>query len=328
MQLNNPVSGDKDGAGAGETIIVAAPGLAPFVKASLPAANVPEIAADEDAVTMFRREGADARVAVIIGGDPFTADMIAALPKLELIVVLTAGFDGLDMTAVKARGIQVTNAGDANSGEVADFALSLALAVRRQVVIAHDWVLSGNWETTGRLPISPSFSGGRAGIVGLGHIGREIARRCAGFDCELRWWGPREKPDEAMPRMDTLIALAEWANMLFIACPGGDATRRLIDRAVIEAVGPNGIIVTIARGSVIHEDELIAALKDGRLGGAGVDVFEQEPTPHTRWQGVPNVVLGPHQAGASVNSMNRMLAVMQDNLHRFLAGDTLRNRAY
>lgn len=320
------VAFDKHDLGAGETVIVLTPALTSVVRTAVPGAKIPEPSSDEDSIAMLRHQGADARVAVVLGSDPFTAEMIAALPKLELIVAVSVGIDGVDMNAVRARGIKVTNAGDANCSEVADFALALALAVRRNVVTGHNSVLSGDWETKGRPPVSPSFSGGKIGIVGLGNIGREIAKRCAGFDCEMRWWGPREKPGEPLPRMESVAALAAWADTLFIACPGGDATYRLIDRAFIDAVGPSGILVNVARGSVVHEDELIAALKDGRLGGAGVDVFEHEPTPHARWQSVPNVVLAPHQAGASANSIKRALAVMQDNLHRFLTGKALLNR--
>jgi lactate dehydrogenase-like 2-hydroxyacid dehydrogenase len=312
--------------GAGETIVASHDAVARLVRRAVPGATVPSFWEAPDPAASLRDQGRDARMFVTFGGFPRSAELIEALPALKLILVYGAGFDGLDLAALSRRGIMVTNAGEANAATVADYALALGLAVRRKVVEADSWVRSGGWQRGGRLPLARTFSGSRAGIVGLGSIGRAIARRLAGFDTDIAWWGPREKPGEALRRADSLLTLARDSDMLFIACPGGDDTSCLIDRAVIDAVGPQGIIVTVARGSVMDEDALIEALRDGRLGGAGLDVFEQEPTPAARWADVPNVVLAPHHAGGSVESMERMTAVMTDNIRRFLAGEPVLNR--
>ena len=274
-----------------------------------------------DPMARLREIGADARLLVTYGGNPRLPALLDALPNLGCLLVSGAGYEGIDFPALKARGIVGANNGPANSEDVADLALGLALAARREIIQGDRLVRDGKWGSNGGA--TPSFCAMRAGIVGYGYIGKAIGKRLDGFGIESAWWGPRPQPGESRPRADSLLELARASDLLMIACPGGDATRKTIDRTIIEAVGPKGLIVTVARGSVIDEDELIAALRDGRLGGAGLDVFEQEPTPPARWADVPNAVLSPHRAGISDAATDRTISVTVDNIRRFLAGDDI-----
>jgi lactate dehydrogenase-like 2-hydroxyacid dehydrogenase len=181
-------------------------------------------------------------------------------------------------------------------------------------------IRDGRWRLEDRLQPQPSLTGRRLGIVGLGHIGRAIARRAEAFKLQVSWWGPRPK---ATPwaMAESLQSLAEASDILMVACPGGPETKGLVNREVIEAVGPQGIIVNVARGSVIDEDALIAALKSGALGRAALDVFWEEPTPADRWADVPHTVLSPHRAGGTTEGIPNMVGLALDNIRAFLAGD-------
>ena len=164
-----------------------------------------------------------------------------------------------------------------------------------------------------------------AGIVGPGHIGTAIGRRMEAFRANIAWWGPNPKPGIAWPRFDTLIELAQASDLLFVAVRAGPANVKLIDTAVIEAVGPKGLICNVSRGFVVDQDALIAALKDGRLGSAALDVFEPEPTSAELWRDVPNAVLTPHTAGSTFDSIPAMIGLTFENIRRFFAGEPVAN---
>jgi len=193
------------------------------------------------------------------------------------------------------------------------------LALRRGLFENHQWVRENRWIDEGRAPMTRSIANTRVGIAGLGWIGQAIARRTVPFKSEIAWWGPRDKPGIAWPRYDSLVELARWCDVLMVAVRAHDDTRGLIDREIIEAVGPDGTLINITRGFVVDEDALIAALKDGRLGQAGLDVFEPEPTSAARWEGVPNVLLQPHVAGATTDSIQRVINHSVDQLRKYLA---------
>ncbi len=277
-----------------------------------------------DPMAQLREIGGEAKVLITYGGNPRLPGLIEALPSLNTVLVSGAGYEGIDFDMLKARGIALANNGPGNSEDVADSALAMALAARREIIQGDRFVRDGSWTATGG--ITKSFCAMRAGIVGYGYIGKAIGRRLDGFGMECDWWGPRPQPNEKRHRTGTLLELAKASDLLFVACPGGDATRRIIDREVIEAVGPEGLIVTVARGSVIDEDELIAALRDGRLGGAGLDVFEKEPTPAERWADVPNSVLSPHRGGITDAARLRTIDLTRQNIRRVLAGEEIHYR--
>jgi hydroxypyruvate reductase len=270
----------------------------------------------------IRERGADVVALLTSGRDRVDAALMDRLPRLRLIVAVGAGYEGVDVSAAKPRGITVANAGDTHSGDVADHAVALTLAVIQRILPNDAWVRSGTWETNGYPPNRRALSAERFGILGLGRIGRAIAHRLAPFGAEIAWWGPTDRP-AGWPRHETALALAAWCTTLIVAARG-DA-RALVDRAVIDAVGCDGYIINVARGQVIDEDALIAALHDGRLGGAGLDVFWEEPAPPARWANVPNVVLSPHVAGVTVEAMARLRDTAVRNLRTALEGGAVAN---
>ena len=176
------------------------------------------------------------------------------------------------------------------------------------------------------LPVSttmrPGLMGKKAGIVGLGHIGEAVARRVEPFGMTVSWWGPNDK-ESRWPKAQSLLALARDSDALFVCCRGDAVNHHLISQPVIEALGAWGCLVNVARGSVVDEDALIAALKDGRLGMAALDVFETEPTPAARWADVPNTVLTPHTAGGTLESIPKMVGQTLENLKRFFNDEPL-----
>jgi lactate dehydrogenase-like 2-hydroxyacid dehydrogenase len=270
----------------------------------------------------IRERGAEVVTILTSGRDRIEAALMDRLPKLRLIVAVGAGYEGVDIAAARRRGITVANAGDTHSGDVADHAVALTLAVIQQVLPGDAWVRSGTWVAKGYPPVRRALSAERFGILGLGRIGRAIANRLVPFGAEIGWWGPSDRP-AAWPRHESALALAAWCTTLIVAVRG-DAVA-LVDRHVIDAVGSDGYIINIARGQVIDEDALIAALRDGRLGGAGLDVFREEPAPPGRWANVPNVVLSPHVAGVTTEAMARLRDTAVRNLRTALEGGAVVN---
>jgi lactate dehydrogenase-like 2-hydroxyacid dehydrogenase len=255
----------------------------------------------EERMAWLEANGRGVRLLVVVGFDPVNATVLDRLPDLQHIQVFGAGMDQVDLKELKRRGISIENAGDVHAGEVADFAMALMLAARRELLKADSVVRNNEWKGAFYKP-SRSLTGAKVGVAGLGHIGSAIARRAEPFDTEVAWWGPRDKPEVKWPRFHTLLELAKWADILFIAVFAHDETKGIVTREVLDALGPDGLIVNVSRGFVIDEDALIAALRDGRLGQAALDVFETEPTPAERWADVPNLVLSPHCAGSTINS--------------------------
>lgn len=249
-----------------------------------------------------------------------TPEFLEGLPNLGLIAVMTAGYEGVDVAWCRAHGIEVTYAGGVNADDVADHAMGLLLAAARDMHLQDRVIREGRWRLEDRLLPQPTLTGRRLGILGLGHIGRAIARRAEPFKLQVNWWGPRPKA-AAWPMAESLLALARDSDILMVCCPGGDETRGLVSAEVIEALGPQGMIVNVARGSVIDEDALIDALKAGRLRRAALDVFETEPTPAERWADVPGTLLTPHRAGGTTEGVPNMLVLALDNVRSFLAGE-------
>jgi len=261
------------------------------------------------------------RAAVVIGGVGLSNAMIDALPALKCIVCLGVGVDGLDLAHCRDRKVAVTHGRDINNEDVADVAMGLIIAVARDFTRGEKLLREGKWTPPLAVPPQRRLSGRKLGIVGMGAIGQAIAKRGAAFGLDIRWNGPRAKPDVAYAHEPKLRALAEWADILAIAARG-DQTG-LISADIIAALGQDGILVNISRGSVVDEDALIAALKSGALGGAGLDVFETEPTPPARWADVPNTTLTPHLGGGTRESLYQTRLNALENLRRFFAGEAL-----
>lgn len=264
---------------------------------------------------------ADVQAAATIGSVGLTREMMEAYPRLGLVACFGVGVDGIDLDYCRGRGVAVTHARDINHGDVADVAMGLIISVSRRFSEAERILREGRWRPPLPVPPQPRLRGRRLGIVGMGAIGQAIAARAVPFGFEIRWTGPRPKAEVAFPYEPDLLTLATWADVLAVAARG-DQTG-LITRPVIESVGETGMIVNISRGGVVDEDALIAALRAGKLGGAGLDVFAQEPTPAERWEGVPNTTLLPHIGGATRESLYESTQNVTENLRRYFAGEDL-----
>jgi lactate dehydrogenase-like 2-hydroxyacid dehydrogenase len=254
-------------------------------------------------------------------------DYLKSLPKLGLIANVSAGYDGVDVPWCRANGIEVTHSAGLNADDVADQAIGLLIAGWRNIVAGDAAVRGGRWNNAERLTPGPGLKSRRLGVMGLGHIGEAVAVRAQAFGMQVAWWGPNPKPQARWPRADSLLALATDSDILVVACRADVSNQKAVSAQVIEAVGPKGMIVNVSRGSVVDEDALIAALKSGKLGRAGLDVFAQEPTPAERWADVPNAVLTPHTAGGTTDSLPLMFAQTFDNLRRHFAGEPVSSPA-
>jgi lactate dehydrogenase-like 2-hydroxyacid dehydrogenase len=264
----------------------------------------------------------DIRVMVVAGEYPLDKALIEQLPNLSLIACFTSGYDGIDIEWGRARGLPVTHAPGVNHEDVADHALGLILAARRQIASGDRQVRTGEWTIETR-NITASIGGQKLGVVGLGHIGKAVASRAEAFRMAVSWWGPR--PHEAQwPRAESLLALAKASDVLVVACKADETNRGLISREILDALGPDGLLVNVSRGQVVDEDALIAALKSGALGQAALDVFIEEPTDPTRWADVPNTVLTPHTGGATTAGVQGMLVLLIENLQAHFAGEPLK----
>ena len=251
------------------------------------------------------------------------AATIAKLPKLEVISHFGVGYDTVDVPAAKQRGIAVTNTPDVLTDEVADLALALTLATIRRVPQGDRYVREGKW-LKGNMALTESFQGKTVGIIGMGRIGRAIAKRCQAFGVKLAYQGPNRKDDlGSWSYYKDPVELAKNSDVVIVACPGGEATRGLVSRAVIDAVGPKGFLINIARGSVIDEPALIEALQQNRIAGAGLDVFVDEPRVPEAFFAMENVVLQPHVASATHPTRKAMGQLVIDNLAAHFAGKPL-----
>lgn len=276
---------------------------------------------DASRADFLRTEAPRARAAVVIGSHGLPRDVFDAASHLELIAAFGAGYDGVDLAALKARGIALTNCPAINHEDVADVAMGLLISVARDIAKGDALTRAGKWREG--LVWPRSLKGRKLGIVGMGAIGQAIAVRAAAFGLEIRYTGPRAKAEAPYSFESDLMALAAWADILAVAVRADASTEKLIDARVIDALGAEGILVNVSRGSVVDEDALITALKARALYGAGLDVFEEEPTPGERWADVPNVTLTPHIAGGTRDSIIASGRMVAENLRRFFAGEPL-----
>lgn len=265
------------------------------------------------------------RALVVAGEFELDKGLIEALPNLSLIACFTSGYDGIDVDWCRARGLPVTHAPGVNHEDVADHALGLILSARRQIASGDRALRAGGWTAESKT-ITGSLKGQKVGVVGLGLIGEAVARRAEAFGMIPSWWGPREK-DAPWPRAASLLNLAKANDILVVACRADEANRGVISREVIEALGPQGLLVNVARGQLVDEDALIEALQSGRLGQAALDVYETEPTDPVRWADVPNTVLTPHTGGATHEAVQGMLMLLLQNLAAHFAGEPLKTPA-
>lgn len=257
-----------------------------------------------------------------IAGGKVTAAMLDQMPNLKIIAASGAGTDSIDVATAKSRGIRVTNTPNVLNDAVAEIALGLMLALARQLPQTDRFVRDGKW-LGAQFPLGRELKGKTLGIVGLGGIGKEIAARAAAFRMDIAYFGRNAQADQPYRFYSDLVAMARDADWLVVIAPGGKATEKLVSRQVLEALGPQGMLVNVARGSLVDQEALVELLVEEKLGGAALDVFAGEPKVPEALFGLDTVVLSPHQGGRTVESREAVGALVVENLAAFFAGKPL-----
>ena len=259
---------------------------------------------------------------VVTGGhNGIPTELMTKLPNLKIIGINGVGFDKVDLQTAKQRGIRVSNTPDVLTDDVADLAIGLMITLLRRIHHAHGHVTAGKW-TAAEMPLARKVSGRRVGILGMGRIGQAVAKRLTGFDAQISYTDMAEKP-VPYTFVPDLLGLARGAEVLIVCAAASNATAKLVNREVLEAIGPEGVLVNIARGSIVDEEALVAVLKEGKLAGAGLDVFANEPNVPPGLMDLENVVLTPHIASATHETRGAMGRLMIANVDAFFAGKEL-----
>lgn len=266
--------------------------------------------------------GADIRAIATRGELGASAELMRTLPNLEIVSCYGVGTDAIDLAHARSRGIRVTNTPDVLTEDVADIALGLLLATARHIPQADAFVRSGQWGKS-TMPLVTRVSGKRLGIVGMGRIGQAIAQRAAAFGCDIRYFSRNPQSQLSYGYEPDLEALAGWCEFLVVIVPGGEATRGIISAPVLKALGSDGILVNVSRGTTVDEDALISALQDGTIKAAGLDVFLNEPAIDPRFLELGNVVLQPHHGSGTIETRKAMGQLVRDNLAAHFSGKPL-----
>ena len=261
------------------------------------------------------------RAIATTGGAGVADAIITACPKLELIAVNGVGYDAINLGLCKARGVSVTNTPGVLDGDCADLALAMALGLCRALPAADAHARSGAWEAA-NFPLQRRFFGAKAGILGLGRIGSQIARRLEGFDMQIAYSARSEKP-VAYTYIPDPVALAAHVDFLFVVTLANAETRHIVNAEVLRALGPNGMLINISRAANIDEDALLTALETKQIAGAALDVFEGEPAINPRFKPLANVLLQPHQGSATEATRRAMGQLQRDNVAAHFAGQPL-----
>jgi lactate dehydrogenase-like 2-hydroxyacid dehydrogenase len=273
-------------------------------------------AADYERIFAERPEGI--QVVLTNGTLGISAEQVGRLPDLQLICALGVGYENLPVEAARARGIALANGAGTNAVCVADHAMALLLATVRTIVRLDTLTRAGRWRDANQM--TPGFSGKKLGLLGLGLIGQQIAKRGAAFDLEIGYHNRRRINDSPYRYFEDACALAAWADFLIVATPGGNDTLHMVDANVLAALGPNGYLVNIARGSVVDTAALLTALEAGQIAGAALDVYETEPDVPQALFAFPNVVLSPHVGGRSPESITATVQRFVENAGLYFAG--------
>jgi lactate dehydrogenase-like 2-hydroxyacid dehydrogenase len=292
------------------------PSLAETLRTSYSAHVLPDD--DSDRAAFLAEHAGDVTVAVTSGRTGVDAELMSVLPRLGAVVNFGVGYDTTDVEAAASRGIAVSNTPDVLTDCVADTAVGLMIDVLRQFSAADRYVRQGRWPVDGNYPLTRQVSNTRVGIIGLGRIGSAIAHRLSAFGCSIRYHSRRQVADTPFTYAASPVELAREVDVLIVAAAGGAETRNLITRDVIDALGADGYLINISRGSVVDEDALVDALKAGRLAGAGLDVFAGEPHVPDTLVAMDNVVLLPHVASGTEQTRAAMEALTLRNLDAFL----------
>jgi lactate dehydrogenase-like 2-hydroxyacid dehydrogenase len=255
-------------------------------------------------------------------GSGVQADLMDALPNLEIIASFGVGYDNIDTKAAKARNIRVTNTPNVLNDAVAELTIGLMIALARRIPQADQYVRQGKWPG-GNMPLLSELTGKTVGILGLGRIGKEIAVRAQAMKMRVVYHGRKRQPTEPHIFYDNLTDMARDSDWLVIIAPGGKGTERIVSREVLTALGPKGMLVNVARGTLVDEPAMLELLQNGGLGGAALDVFENEPLVPAGFLALDNVVLSPHQGSATNQTRDAMGALLVANLEAHFAGEPL-----
>jgi lactate dehydrogenase-like 2-hydroxyacid dehydrogenase len=299
--------------------VLAAAKLSPLYAAQLSAAYQFHDPLHETDPAAFAKVAPLVRAVAGSGDSKVSAELMAQLPALELISIMGVGYDGVDVAAAKARGVTVTHTPNVLNDDVADLAIGLMLCAARQLPAAERYVRSGQW-LKGPMPLARKMSGARLGLVGMGRIGQAIAQRAQAFGMQIAYHTRSPKAGVPYAYHADLLSLARDSDFLVLITPGGAGTRHLVNAQVLQALGPKGFLVNVARGSVVDEAALIEALEGGVIGGAALDVFEDEPRVPQRLIDLPQVVLVPHIGSATGQTRQAMADLAFGNLREHFAG--------
>jgi lactate dehydrogenase-like 2-hydroxyacid dehydrogenase len=258
------------------------------------------------------------RAAVGAGSTVVTAELLESFPALDLVAINGVGYDGVDLTACRARGVRVTNTPDVLTDDVADLAVALMLMTSRCLLMANRSLHEGRW-AEGASRLTHKLSGSKAGILGLGRIGKAIAQRLAAFDITVGYHG-RQRQEVEMRFFENLEDMAHWCDFLVVACPGGPGTRHLVSKEVLAALGADGTLINIARGPVVDEQALVKALREKVIRSAGLDVFEHEPQVPEELLAMEQVVLLPHVGSATHETRGAMARLVLENVEAHFSG--------
>jgi lactate dehydrogenase-like 2-hydroxyacid dehydrogenase len=251
-----------------------------------------------------------------------SADLMKRLPKLEIVSCYGVGTDAIDLVYAKANGIKVTNTPDVLTADVADMAVGLLLSVARKIPQADQFVREGSW-AKGNMPLVTRVSGKRVGVVGMGRVGAAVAKRLAAFDCEVAYFDLCKRADLPYEFLSDLVELARRSEFLVVTLAGGESTKGLINTSILDALGPDGVLVNVSRGSTVDETALVRALEAKSIKGAGLDVFWNEPHIDARFKCLDNVALQPHHASGTIETRRAMGKLVRDNLAAHFSGAAL-----
>ncbi len=298
--------------------------ITPRMATAFEASFVPHHVDDIKDLDAFLTEKGNAIQAVATTGhDGVPAPVMQALTNLKVISCYGVGYDGIDVATAAGRGIMVTHTPNVLNDEVATTAIMLLMAAYRELVFNYNYIVEGKWRKKGAAPLSRTIDGMTVGILGYGRIGQTIARKLEAFSCDIAYHARSQRQDSPHRYYDNLLNMAKDVTALIVITPGGAQTRHLVDQPVLEALGPDGCLINVARGTVVDEGALVHALQSGKLGYAGLDVFDSEPHVPEELFNMQKVVLTPHIGSGTVETRQAMGDLTVDNLVQFFKDGTV-----
>jgi hydroxypyruvate reductase len=304
-------------------ILMIAPMMPNVMNALEAAYTVHKLWESGDRFEFLTRVGAEIRGVATNGSVGINADTINVLPNLEIIACYGVGVDAIDLVTARARGIPVTTTPDVLTADVADMAVGLIIASSRRLVRGDKYVRNLEWGQKGEMPLTRRVTGKRAGIVGLGRVGKALAKRLCAFEMRISYTDITAQSDQPYSFIEDLTELARESDFLIVTAAGGSASRKMVNQTVLEALGAKGTLINVSRGSIVDEEALVNALEAGKLGAAGLDVFANEPNVPEALFKFDNVVLMPHHSSGTVESRSAMGELIVGNLGAHFSGQPL-----